>query len=249
MKAAVARALVQDVDPGNYNRALTDAAFDSYLATGDVLGMCPVARLQRDLREDGEWEMMQALCAAFDGEARSAERSLDRALGTGVAPEIDVRLAQRYAGAAGDGGRAVNIEWDGVEELTPWRFALARALGVELPESLREGAASRYDLADVHIPASPLLDRVSAADGRERAACFRHRRWSISIRRSGPASKSGRGQERCGSAARGLWRARRGRPGGGDAAIVGRTRRRRLWPPRTDRPCRRAVAGERELAG
>ncbi|QZH75633.1 MAG: hypothetical protein JY451_03220 [Erythrobacter sp.] len=163
-EAAVARALVQDVDPGNYNRALTDAAFDSYLATGDVLGMCPVARLQRDLREDGEWEMVLAMCAAFDGEARSAERTLDRALGTGLAPEIDVRLAQRYAGAAGDGGRAVNIEWDGVDELTPWRFALARALGVDLPESLREEAASRYDLAEVNIPAAPLLDRVNAAD-------------------------------------------------------------------------------------
>lgn len=163
-EASVARALVQDVDPGNYTRALADAAFDSYLATGDMLGICPVARLQRDLREDGEWQMAQSICAAFDGEARSAERSLDRALGTGLAPEIDVRLAQRYAGAAGDGGRAVNIEWDGVDELTPWRFALARALGVDLPDSLRDDASSRYDLAEVHIPAAPLLARIEAAD-------------------------------------------------------------------------------------
>ena len=165
-ESAVARALVQDVDGSNYNRALTDAAMDSYLATGDVLGMCPVARLQRDVRDDGEWEMLQAICSAYLGESRSAERSLDRALGTGRAPEIDVRLAQRYAGAGGDGGRAVNIEWDGTDELTPWRFALARALGVEIPESLREGAGAgvRYDIVDTLTPATPLAERVSSAD-------------------------------------------------------------------------------------
>ena len=165
-EGAVARALVQDIDGSNYDRALTDAAFDAYLATGDLLGMCPVARLQDDLRDDGEWRLMQAICSAYLGESRSAERRLDRALGTGAAPEIDVRLAQRYAGAAGEGGRAVNIEWDGTDELTPWRFALARALGEELPEGLRDGASPsrRYAISDVLIPATPLMARVQGAD-------------------------------------------------------------------------------------
>lgn len=163
-EGAVARALVQDIDGNNYNRSLTDAAFNSYLATGDVLGMCPVARLRSDLREDGEWEMLQAVCLAYLGEARSADRRLGRALGEGAAEEIDVRLAQRYAGAAGEGGRAVNIEWDGVEELTPWRFALARALGVEMPSGLLEGAPSRLRISNVLIPATPLDQRVSSAD-------------------------------------------------------------------------------------
>lgn len=163
-EGAVARALVQDVDGNNYNRALTDAAFDAYLATGDVLGMCPVARLQSDVREDGEWELLQAICSAYLGESRSAERALNRALGTGLAPEIDVRLAQRYAGAAGDGGRAVNIEWDGTDELTPWRFGLARALGATIPDQLRDGAPVRFDYSDIFIPATPLDRRVRASD-------------------------------------------------------------------------------------
>ncbi|VVT17539.1 hypothetical protein [Erythrobacter sp. EC-HK427] len=163
-EGAVARALVQDVDGNNYNRSLTDAAFDSYLATGDILGMCPVARLRSDLREDGDWEMLQGVCLAYVGEARSADRRLGRTLGDGEAAEIDVRLAQRYAGAAGEGGRAVNIEWDGVEELTPWRFALARALGVEIPESLLEDAPARLRLNDVLIPATPLDQRIGVAD-------------------------------------------------------------------------------------
>lgn len=160
----VARALVQDIDGGNYDRALADAAFDAYLATGDLLGMCPVARLQSSLREDGEWVMVQAICSAYSGEARSAERRLQRALGRGEAPEIDVRLAQRFAGAAGDAGRAVNIEWDSVDELTPWRYSLARALGADLPEDLRAGAPERYEIYDAVMPSVPLLERIAAAD-------------------------------------------------------------------------------------
>lgn len=165
-EGAAARSLVQDVDGSEYNSALTGAAFDAYLATGDILGMCPAARLHSEHRTDGEWELLQAICSAYLGESRSAERDLQRALGTGVAEEIDVRLAQRYAGAAGDGGRAVNIEWEGVEELTPWRFALARALSAEMPEGLREAAspAGRYAIADVLIPATPLLERVNASE-------------------------------------------------------------------------------------
>jgi len=163
-EARVAVELVQDVDGNNYDAPLLDAAFDGYLATGDLLGLCPLARLHPDLREDGEWELTQAVCDAYLGEYRSAERQLDRALGTGVAPAIDVRLAQRFAGAAGDAGRAVNIEWDGVDELTPWRLSLARALGVDLPENLRSGAPARFDLAEVLIPAVPLEQRVSVAD-------------------------------------------------------------------------------------
>lgn len=160
----VARALVQDVDTGNYDRAMVDAAFDAYLASGDLLGMCPAARLMPTIREDGEWSMIKAICDAYLGESRSAERRLDRALGTGEAAEIDVRLAQRFAGAAGDAGRAVNIEWDGVDELTAWSFSLSRSLGVELPENLRRSWPSRYALADALIPATPLGERVQAAD-------------------------------------------------------------------------------------
>lgn len=160
----MARALVQDVDGGNYSPALTAAAFDAYLSTGDLLGMCPVARLHPDHREGGEWILTKAICDAYLGEVRSAERRLQRALGTGEAAEIDVRLAQRFAGAAGDAGRAVNIEWDGVEELTPWRFGLARALGVEIPENLLSAAPPRLGVAQVRIPALSLPQRAGSAD-------------------------------------------------------------------------------------
>ncbi|MFB0611632.1 hypothetical protein [Aurantiacibacter poecillastricola] len=163
-EGAVARALVQDIDGSEYDPALASAAFDAYLATGDILGMCPVARLQSDLSDTGEWELLQAICAAYLGETRSAERRLQRAFGTGVAEEIDVRLAQRYAGAAAESARAVNVEWDGVESLSPWRYALARAVGEDLPENLRAESGPSYDISDVLIPATPLLQRVEIAD-------------------------------------------------------------------------------------
>ena len=163
-EGAVARALVQDIDGGNYNSALAGAATDAYLATGDVLGMCPVARLKSDLRDDAQWQMLRAVCAAYVGDTRTAERNLNRVLGTGQAEDIDVRLAQRFAFAAGESGRAVNIEWDGIDELTPWRFSLARAVGADIPESLLDGASADLDIADVLIPATPVLRRVQSAD-------------------------------------------------------------------------------------
>jgi hypothetical protein len=163
-ESAAARALVQDVDSANYDTALAGAAFDAYLATGDILGICPVAQLKSTLRDDAEWNMARAICASYSGDARQGERDLQRILYYGEAQRIDALLAQRYAGAAGEGRRAVNIEWDGVNELTPWRFALSRSLGVELPPGLNGEEAARFSAADVFNPAVPLAARAAAAD-------------------------------------------------------------------------------------
>ena len=163
-EAQAARALVQDVDAANYSAPLAGAALDAYLATGDILGLCPVARLHVNLREDVQWDMMRLICAAYSGDATRANQELIRMRSRGQVPAIDALLAQRYAGAAGEGRSAVNIEWDGVDELTPWRFGLSRALGVELPDGLRSGAGARYDIADVLTPAVPLPQRIVAAD-------------------------------------------------------------------------------------
>jgi hypothetical protein len=112
-EGAAARALVQDVESANYTPALAGVALNAYLATGDILGMCPVAQLNGTLREDAEWNMIRLICDAHTGEAREADRQLNRLRSRGQVPRIDVLLAQRYAGAAGEGRRAVTIEWDG----------------------------------------------------------------------------------------------------------------------------------------
>jgi hypothetical protein len=131
--------------------------------------MCPVARLKGDIRDDPLWQLTRSICAAFDGDGRRSQRELDRALGIGLAPAIDVLLAQRFAGAAAEGRRAVNIEWDGVNELTPWRFAMATALGITLPDSLSESGGPSYRLLLATAPAAPLVLRAAASDEAARA--------------------------------------------------------------------------------
>ena len=133
---ALARAVAQDIDTANWSGALTAEALTAYLASGDITGACPAVRLQGSAREDATWQLWQAICNAYAGESALAATQLDRALGRGLAPRIDVLLARRFAGAAGRGQRAVQIEWQGVDELNPWRFGLASALGEPVPEPL-----------------------------------------------------------------------------------------------------------------
>jgi hypothetical protein len=167
-EGAVARALVQDVDSANYNPQLAAAAFNAYIETGDLVGICPVEQLKSDLLDTPHWHLMDAICAAFNGEGRRAESDLDKALSRGTAPRIDVLLAQRYAGAAGEGQKSVTIEWNGVDQMTPWVLALSRALGIDIPDRLVPKADSTLLRNDVLYPATPLLRRVTAADAAAR---------------------------------------------------------------------------------
>lgn len=172
---AAARALVQDIDAGNWNRALTDTALDSYVGTNDIVGACPAVRVGASDREDGQWRLLQAICNAYAGEVASAGTDLNRAFRNKIAPEIDILLAQRFAGAAGRGRRAVNIEWDNVEDMTPWRYALALSLGIEIPANLVPDNDPYYRTVSATAPMLPLPDRV---DG----AAFASRRGILSSR-------------------------------------------------------------------
>lgn len=169
---ATARALVQDVDTGNWDGRLVDNALEAYLATTDVIGTCPVVRLRGPDRDDPQWQMLRAICNAYAGEGVLAGSQLDRALRTGLAPRIDVLLAQRLAGAAGRGRRAVDIEWDGVEELNPWRFALANAVGEEIPEGLGRDVEPYYQRIWAFTPMLPLTQRAIGADRAAREGIF-----------------------------------------------------------------------------
>ena len=165
---AVARALAQDVDTAAWGPALTQQALKSYIALSDIAGACPPLRLRESRDDDAQLTMLRAICDAQAGEGALANSRLDRALGRGIAPRIDVLLAQRYAGAAGRGRRGVTIEWDGVDQLTPWRFSLANAVGEPVPDSLLqpvlEGEGDRYyALAGVANPALSLTDRIAHA--------------------------------------------------------------------------------------
>ncbi|MGB7372819.1 hypothetical protein [Pontixanthobacter sp.] len=160
----VTRALAQDVDTGNWSEALTDAAIEAYLATSDIVGACPIVQMKGGERDDPEWVMLQSICYAFLGQGSRAQANLNRAFRNKIAPEIDVLLAQRFAGAAGRGRRAINLEWEGVEELTPWRFGLATAVGAELPAELLGNAPRYFQQAAAQNPALSLTERMAGVD-------------------------------------------------------------------------------------
>ncbi len=160
----VARALVQDIDTGNYSEALTDAAIDAYVASADIVGACPAVRLADSSRDDVQWQMLAGICNAYAGEETRAQNDLRRLLNRTEDDRIDVLLAQRFAGSAGRGRRAVTIEWDGTEALSPWRYALANALGEPIPEGLLDDAAPELLQRAPLIPALTPLQRAAGAD-------------------------------------------------------------------------------------
>ncbi len=160
---SAARVLVQDVDTSNWDKRLTNAALTAYIGTGDVVGACPAVKLQGGARDDPQWQMLQSICDAYSGQDVRANSQLNRALSRQIAPAIDVLLAQRYAGAAGRGRRAITLEWEGVNELTPWRFALATAVGAEMPASLLDNAGAYYERVSAVAPMLALPQRASGA--------------------------------------------------------------------------------------
>ncbi|MDB5724905.1 MAG: hypothetical protein JWQ16_1659 [Novosphingobium sp.] len=163
-EGTAARTLVQDVDVANYTPGLTQAALDSYLATADITGTCPLISVQGGTRKDPQWLVLKSICTAFSGDETASMAQLDRQLYSGTLPKIDMLLAQKYAGAAGKARRAVSIEWTGVNEMTPFRYAMALGTGVTPPAALMKDAGSQYAAITAIAPVVGLTDRAAAAD-------------------------------------------------------------------------------------
>lgn len=159
-----ARAVLQDIDIDNYTPALGDLAMLTYERSADLTGLCPVMATQGSLRDDPQWNTAKTICDAFRGNSSSALSALERDRRRGTMANIDMLLAQKYAGAAGKARRAVTIEWDNVEDMTPWRYGLALGVGLEPPEKLMDDAGARYDYTTALAPMASLQSRAAAAD-------------------------------------------------------------------------------------
>ena len=160
----VARGLAQQVDNIAYDTAMTAAAFDAFVATGDVVGACPMLEIVSPYdAEDPRIKVTRDICGAYSGRSAAALRQLERKRQQGVLSRTEMLLAQRYAGAGGSTRRAVNIEWDGTDELTPFAYSLAVATGLDVPDSLRAGAGRYYAMVDATSPALALEDRASSS--------------------------------------------------------------------------------------
>ncbi len=163
-EGAAARELVQDVDAGNYTTALAQAAMDAYAFTADITGICPVTAVMGSVRKDADWRVLRAICSSFQGDGASGLAQLDHLIGKGGWPKIDVLLAQRYAGSAGRARRAVKIEWDGVSDMNPWRYALTIAVGLTPPDALMNDLPRRYAYVAATAPMLALEARAAGAD-------------------------------------------------------------------------------------
>jgi len=159
-----ARAVLQDMDIADYTPSIGGVVLDVYSKNADFTGMCPVMATQGSLRDDPSWAITRTICDAFRGNSTAAISSLERDRNRGKMDQIDLLLAQKYAGAAGKSRRAVTIEWDKVTSLTPWRYGLAIGVGLEPPAALMASAGPGYDYVTALAPMVGLARRAAAAD-------------------------------------------------------------------------------------
>lgn len=163
--SVVARSLVQEVDAGNYTKRLHEVAMQTFLANGDLSGLCPLTESGVRLVNDGRWKMSRAICASLAGEQGSATAFINQGRYQGWVRGVDYRLTEKAVGAGINGRRQVKIEWDSVEGMNAWRFGLAAATGLEPPDRLFETAGRQMAGWRAQLPMFNATVRAKAAPG------------------------------------------------------------------------------------
>lgn len=166
-ESVAGRAMAQAVDTEDYTPKLFEAAMQAALATGDPAALCPAAEAGAKLGAERGWILARAICAGLSGTPVKAQAMIASARKSGLAGGVDLLLAQKVAGAGQSGRQAVTIEWDDVTQLTAWRFGLATATGVEIPQALVDAASPAVQ---GWRALSPALDAHSRAASAELAA-------------------------------------------------------------------------------
>ena len=130
-----ARMLVQGVDVDRFTPKMYAVATQTALATADVAAFCPLVNGAMAFSKERAWPLAQAMCAGLAGEQAISSSLINRAQGN-AGKGIDLLLAEKVVGAGTNSRRAVNIEWASVDRLNAWRFGLASAVGLDIPEPL-----------------------------------------------------------------------------------------------------------------
>jgi hypothetical protein len=173
--SVVARGLVQQVDAGNYTKRLHEVAMQTYLANGDLAGICPLTEGGVRLVNSGRWKMSRAICASLAGEQGSATGFINQGRYQGWVRGVDYLLTEKAVGAGINGRRSVKIEWDGVEGMNPWRFGLSAAVGLEPPEQLFSNSGRQIDGWRVQLPMFAPAIRAKYAPGAAALGVFSNR--------------------------------------------------------------------------
>ncbi|GAY23048.1 hypothetical protein [Sphingobium fuliginis] len=171
-EADSARLLVQSVDSDRFTPRLYAIAMQTYLATADPAGLCPLSAGALRFSKEPGWDMTRAICPALSGDQGSASGALNQAQRRGVVRGIDYRLAEKVVGTGFNARRSVKIEWDAVDRLTAWRFGLATALNVEIPDDLYATVGPHVRAWEARAPALSAVRRLPGAEVAARLGVF-----------------------------------------------------------------------------
>lgn len=167
-----ARLLIQGVDSDQYTARLYSVAMQVQLASADPAGFCPLLPRAVAFSNEPGWFMAQAICASFSADQGTATSFLNQAQRRGIARGIDYRLAEKVVGAGPNSRRSVKIEWDGVSQLTTWRFGLATATNVEIPDALYQTVGSQVRAWEARAPGLAPMRRLPGAAAAIRLGVF-----------------------------------------------------------------------------
>jgi len=162
-ESITARRIVQSVDYDRASPRLVAAAQQTYLANADPAGMCPYVPAGLAHGDEQAWRLSSAICSGLSGEAGPAGWAIGRVRSSGRISNFDILLAERVLGATGAGRRSTTIEWDNIDRLTSWRFGMATATAIPVPEALRTAAPSNIKSWTVLAPMTDMASRVAAA--------------------------------------------------------------------------------------
>ena len=166
-EADAARMLVAGVDTDRFTPKMVQVAVQSALASADPPGLCPVENQIRSV-EPNIRQLVTAMCSSLSGEPETAAAQIDDARRFGRIGGIDLALAEKVVGAGANTGRAVTIEWEPVEQLTAWRFGLATATGMAVPDKLLRSGSPQLRAFQARAPlltADQRLDSARVAAG------------------------------------------------------------------------------------
>lgn len=162
-ESTTARRIVQSVDYDRASPRLVNAAQQVYLANADPAGMCPYVPAGLAHGDEQSWRLSAAICSGLSGEAGPAGWAIGRVRSSGKISNFDILLAERVLGATGAGRRSTTIEWTNIDRLTSWRFGMATATAIPVPEALRTSAPFYMKGWTVLAPMTDMANRVAAA--------------------------------------------------------------------------------------
>jgi hypothetical protein len=173
-EADAARLLVQAVDVDRFTPRMFTVAVQAALATADPAALCPLVAPGRAVSDEPVWPLADAMCSALQGESARASQLIDQARARSGAGGIDLLLAEKVIGAGLNTRRAVTIQWAGVDSVNSWRFGLAAATGLRIPDNLMNGAGPQVLAWEARAPMIPLDERTDAAQTAARLGVFSH---------------------------------------------------------------------------